>query len=313
MAIPKIFVSSTCYDLKYIRENLKLFINEVGYESILSEYGDVYYDVSQHTHDACISEIQNCQIFVLIIGGRHGGNFMESEKSITNMEYEEAKLHKVPIFTLVERNVYSDHHLYTNNKNNEEIDATKIHYPNIDNIKIFDFIDEVRKSSVNNAIFTFSNFFDIQSYLKKQWAGMMFQFLTSTAESKRVSQLLEQIRIATDKIEFYTKQSIEDSGIDRTKHMIAMYDIILKSPIVKSLLIWGISITPTKILLNETLDDLCDNKLDIEDKEGSVIYGGGPPYRGSETALEKLRSEYATLYSKLLQYSKEHNVTLYDN
>ncbi len=30
MPTPRVFVSSTCYDLKYIRENLKFFIRNLG-------------------------------------------------------------------------------------------------------------------------------------------------------------------------------------------------------------------------------------------------------------------------------------------
>ena len=87
MAVPRVFVSSTCYDLKYIRENIRYFINNMGFESILSEDGDVFYAPEQHTHDACLSEVQNCQMFVLIIGGRYGGNYKQEDKSITNKEY----------------------------------------------------------------------------------------------------------------------------------------------------------------------------------------------------------------------------------
>lgn len=90
MATPRVFISSTCYDLKYIRENLKYFIRTLGYEPILSEEGDVFYNPSLHTHEACLSEVSSCQMLVLIIGGRYGGEFKESVKSITNFEYEAA-------------------------------------------------------------------------------------------------------------------------------------------------------------------------------------------------------------------------------
>lgn len=112
MAVPRVFVSSTCYDLKYIRENIKYFINNMGFESILSENGDVFYDPDQHTHDACLTEVQNCQMFVLIIGGRYGGNYRKEDKSITNKEYEEAVKDRIPVFALVERNVWSEHFVY---------------------------------------------------------------------------------------------------------------------------------------------------------------------------------------------------------
>ncbi|MEH7356711.1 DUF4062 domain-containing protein, partial [Neobacillus drentensis] len=108
MASPKVFISSTCYDLKYIRENIKYFVRTLGYEPILSEDGDVFYNPQSHTHDSCLDEIPNCQMFVLIIGGRYGGEFKGTQHSITNAEYKEAIKQKIPVFTLVEQGVYSD-------------------------------------------------------------------------------------------------------------------------------------------------------------------------------------------------------------
>lgn len=40
MATPRIFVSSTCYDLQEIRFQLRSFIQEYGYEAVLSELND---------------------------------------------------------------------------------------------------------------------------------------------------------------------------------------------------------------------------------------------------------------------------------
>lgn len=101
MAIPRVFVSSTCYDLKYIRENLKYFIKRLGYEPVLSEEGSVFFNPCLHTQDACIAEVPNCQIFVLLIGGRFGAKFKAEKHSITNAEYREAVRLKIPIFALV--------------------------------------------------------------------------------------------------------------------------------------------------------------------------------------------------------------------
>ncbi|EGQ7962989.1 DUF4062 domain-containing protein, partial [Vibrio parahaemolyticus] len=66
MASPRVFVSSTCYDLKYIRENIKYFVKTLGYEPVLSEDGAVFFNPEEHTHDSCLSEVPNCQMFVLI-------------------------------------------------------------------------------------------------------------------------------------------------------------------------------------------------------------------------------------------------------
>ena len=90
MASPRVFVSSTWYDLRYIRENLKYFIRTLGYEPVLSEEGSVFYDPKIHVQDACICEIPNCQLFILIIGGRCGAAFKDTRPSVMSAEYLEA-------------------------------------------------------------------------------------------------------------------------------------------------------------------------------------------------------------------------------
>ncbi|WP_080433087.1 DUF4062 domain-containing protein [Burkholderia ubonensis] len=84
MATSRVSISSTCYDLKYIRENLKYFIRNIGCEPVLSEDGSVFFDLAKHTHDSCLTEVQNCQIFFLTIGGRFGGEFNGKSTSIAN-------------------------------------------------------------------------------------------------------------------------------------------------------------------------------------------------------------------------------------
>ncbi|WP_323890552.1 DUF4062 domain-containing protein [Aeromonas caviae] len=204
MAIPRVFISSTCYDLKHIRENLKYFVRTIGYEPVLSDDGDVFYNPSTHTHDSCLKEVETCQLFILIIGGRYGGLFNGSEKSITNTEYQTAVSRNIPVFALVEHGVYSDHFVYSKNLKHPKNIAGQINYPSSDSTKIFEFIDEVRKNVTNNAIFSFRDFSDMESYLKKQWAGMMYDFLSSRLDedrSKVTINLLENLNIATRKTE----------------------------------------------------------------------------------------------------------------
>lgn len=311
MAIPKVFVSSTCYDLKYIREDIKFFIRNIGYEPVLSDDGDVYYNPDIHTHESCISEVATCQIFVLIIGGRYGGAFKDTDQSITNMEYEEAKKLHIPIFALVEQSVYSDHHVYTeNNKKNSDIDAKKIKYPSIDNIKIFDFIDEVRRAPINNAIYPFKNFTDIQNYLKKQWAGMLYYYISSGSETKRVSELLLKIQEATNKIEFLSRQTANSIGTQDVKLTIEIYDMMYHYDVVRDLDKWGISISPRLIIENETLESLCNDQIVYIDDEDeyddldntttkSFVYGG-PPYKCNKAYYSDMSCEYDKLRSSIL-------------
>lgn len=219
MAVPRVFVSSTCYDLKHIRENLKYFIKNLGYESVLSDDGDVYYDTESHTHDACLKEVETCQIFILIIGGRYGGEFNNSDKSITNHEYKVAVEKELPIFTLVESAVYGEHFTYAKNKKDNPEIYQKVKYPNSDSTKIFDFIDEVRKQKVNNGFSTFHNYLDIETYLKKQWAGMLYDLLYKRKkmnESKKTNKLLESLEVATSKSEQLIKILLESTDENAT-------------------------------------------------------------------------------------------------
>ncbi len=219
MAIPRVFISSTCYDLKHIRENLKFFVETIGYQPVLSDEGDVFYSPYSHTHESCLKEVESCQLFILIIGGRYGGSFKDSDKSITNNEYKEAVKQNIPIFTLVETGVYSDHNVYNKNKKDKPDIYKNISYPNIDDIKIFDFIDEVRNNGKNNAIQPFRNFSDMEIYLKKQWAGMMYDFLiekNKESESKLTNKLLDNINLASRKTEELVKYLLKQSNPNDT-------------------------------------------------------------------------------------------------
>lgn len=208
MATPKIFISSTCYDLIQIRDSLFDFVKSYYYEPVLSEKGDVFFHPDLHTHESCLNEVENCQLFILIIGGRFGGNYIwDSEKSVTNAEYEVARLKKIPVFTFIKREVYEDHRLYQKNKHDIEL-VKKITFPSIEKqdyaIKIFEFIDKVRMSEVNNSYCPFEYVSQIRDNLGKQWAGLMFDFLNNRLKNKDqqvVNQTLDNLTLINRKTE----------------------------------------------------------------------------------------------------------------
>lgn len=210
MAIPKVFVSSTCYDLQEERSQLEKFIYNYGFQPILSEYSGVYYDVDAHTHDSCINEVAHCDMFVLIISGRYGGKFKGGNgESITQAEYNKARELGLPIFTFVKADVFSAQHYYKENMltHNEEF-ARKIKYPAIekqsDAPSIFSFIDIVHRAKTNNGIEKYQSFSDIEIHLKKQWAGMFFSFLQKRKEQDKVeamTSVLEKLASSSTKLE----------------------------------------------------------------------------------------------------------------
>jgi len=306
MAIPRVFISSTCYDLKYIRENLKFFVKTIGYEPVLSEDGDVFYNPKLHTHDSCVTEIETCQLFVLIIGGRYGGQFKDSDKSITNKEFESAIKLKVPIFALVESGVYGEHHLFVKNRTNKSID-----YPSVDNINIFDFIDQVRKNVINNAVVSFNDFSDIEAYLKKQWAGMMYYYLTSETESNKVSDLLTNISSATQKIEYFTKQIATSSADKETLIDIDLYDSIVGEGVVSTISGWGYKVNPVLILKWKTIDEFCNGKIEISDEDHNIIYSSSDgKCKLSQTAYDQTSKRYKSLRDKLIDIIENKDLTV---
>src|SRR6185312_14581871 len=86
MPSPKVFVSSTCYDLGMAREQLRSFLVKLGYEPILSEYSDILYDPRTHTHTSCIKEVPNADMVVLLIGSRFGGKAVPEALGTIDME-----------------------------------------------------------------------------------------------------------------------------------------------------------------------------------------------------------------------------------
>lgn len=108
MAAPRVFVSSTCYDLKEIRYQLRNFITDFGFDPVMSEFGDIFYNYDQHVQDACLDEINKCQLFVLIIGNNYGSIYHNNTDpnslpdSVTLKEFKKA----------LETNIYK--HIFIN-------------------------------------------------------------------------------------------------------------------------------------------------------------------------------------------------------
>jgi hypothetical protein len=214
MASPRVFVSSTCYDLSEIRDNLKGFIENLGYDAVLSDKGDVFYHPDLHTHDSCLQEIQSCDLFILIIGGRYGGSYIaDTSKSIVNAEFAAAKQCGIPIFSFVKQEVNMSQHIYKVNKGKD------LNFPAIQKqehaTKIFSFIDEVHKSSFNNGVFTFELARDIIETLRRQWAYMFKELLTNRQRNNQLitaNHLLENLTLANKKTEELLEKIYTQTG-----------------------------------------------------------------------------------------------------
>ena len=97
MAKPRIFISSTCFDLNDVRSELTSFLGKYGFEVLNSQLKNFGVTPQKHSHTACLEQVHNADYCIVIIGRRRGGTFIASEKSITNEEYNLAVKRGIPI------------------------------------------------------------------------------------------------------------------------------------------------------------------------------------------------------------------------
>jgi hypothetical protein len=195
MGKPRIFISSTYYDLKQIRSNLENFIKNMGYDPVLHERGAIPYGKEFSLEEYCYKEIQYSDIFISIIGGRYGSESNEKPYSISQNELKTAfKLDK-QVYIFIEKNVMAEYNTYLKNKDKKDIE---FHYVN--NKKIYEFINEVYHLSLNNQIYPFESSDDIIDYLKYQWAGL-FQRLLQEENQKNEIRIVEKLSETTDSLD----------------------------------------------------------------------------------------------------------------
>lgn len=159
-----IFISSTCYDLSQIRQDLSDAIKSWGYNPIMSENISFPIDPACNTEENCLKTVRDeADVFVLIIGSRYG-YLLDSGKSITNMEYLAAVEKGIPIYSFTLKQMVDCFPLW---KDNPDINFSSC----TDNPKIFEFINEVRITS-NKWNFQFENATDIISTLREQLSNL---------------------------------------------------------------------------------------------------------------------------------------------
>lgn len=168
--VPTVFLSSTCYDLRQIRTDLKdFFEKDLGFDILVSEFNSFPVIPNTNTIDSCTQAVKEyADVLILIVGGRYG-YITETGKSITNLEYITAKEKHIPIYVFIDKSVMNMINLW---KDNPNMDFNSV----VDSTKVFEFIDTLRNKE-NIWVYGFEHAQDIISTLRKQLAHLFLKML----------------------------------------------------------------------------------------------------------------------------------------
>lgn len=232
MARPRVFVSSTFYDLKHIRASLEVFIESLGFDAVLFEKGDISFHPDIPLDGSCYREAANADIFVLIVGGRYGSaasgssfnnaHTSETYQSITRQEFETAQLKDVPTFILVDSAVAAEYQTYLRNRENKDIV-----YAHVDSIGVFRLLENIFERSRNNPVFNFDRATQIESWLREQWAGLFRELLQSRSQKSQLSALnaeVMELKSINDTLKTYLETVITQLNPKNSHHIIQNED-----------------------------------------------------------------------------------------
>lgn len=197
MAKPRVFISSTYYDLKHLRSSIENFVDQLGYEAVLSEKDNIAYLPDVPLDESCYREAQNSDIYVLIMGGRYGSEISENRKekgekkgffdryeSVTKHEYASAIERDIPAYILIDSAVDAEYQTFLKNKENDSID-----YAHVDSVNIFHFIEEIREKQKNNPVKLFTRYSEIENWLREQWAGLLKELIGRMSKQQQFQDL----------------------------------------------------------------------------------------------------------------------------
>jgi hypothetical protein len=167
---PSVFVSSTCYDLAQVRHELRLFLESLGMVPVLSEFSSFPVNPNLDAIENCLAAVkQKADIFVLVVGGRYGSE-TENGKSVTNLEYLEAKAKGIPLYVFVHKSVLDTLPIWQKNRSDDFSTC-------VDSPKLFDFVVSLMDPK-ENWVFSFDSAQDLIGTLRTQLAYLFRDALT---------------------------------------------------------------------------------------------------------------------------------------
>lgn len=182
---PSVFVSSTCYDLAQVRKDLRIFIEAMGMTATMSEYSSFPVDPNLDAVGNCLGRVKDsADILVLLVGGRYGSP-TETGKSVTNLEYAEAKAKGIPRYVFVDKRVLTTLPVWEKNPSADFSGS-------VDSPKLFEFVKALRDPK-ENWVFPFESAQDVSDTLRDQFA-YLFKDSLDIRQKVRRAGLPEQLQ-----------------------------------------------------------------------------------------------------------------------
>lgn len=213
MAKPRVFISSTFYDLRQIRADIDQFLKGLGYDAIRNEEGSIPYGKEDRLEDYCIQEVRNSDIVISIIGGRFGSESRDEQTiekylqagSISQRELRTALENQKQVYIFIDKSVSAEYQTYLLNKDN-----SNVNYKFVDDQRIYSFIEEIKNLGINNNIKDFETSEDITNYLREQFAGLFQRYIDDQRRIKEVNIIAEHERTSKNLnqlVEFLSNQN----------------------------------------------------------------------------------------------------------
>ena len=277
MASLRVFVSSTYYDLHHVRNDLYTFIKDMGYEPVLHDKGGVSYTQETTLEESCYNELSTCDIVICIIGNKYGSESSSGNYSITMNELQKAIQLKKKVYTFIVKDVYIENQTYEKNVNSGHFAPAFA-----DDIRIHEFISQIRGTVKNNPILSFESVNEIIDNLKIQLSGLFQHLLmqeSSATESKTYYELLSissEIKELTKSLsiqenDFYQKFEstifTDNAILKRIRKFIGLESIMFFAPNKKSIIDFLTIIGFSKILPEYEFSGLT-----LEKKSNGKIY-----------------------------------------
>jgi len=150
---------------------------------------------------------------VLVIGGRYGspasddpnkGDPRKNFDSITLREHRSAIKEGKPVYTIVRRSVYDEYSTWLANKGNPTVKYTQV-----DNTRVFEFLEEVLALPFNNAVIPFELISEAMILLREQWSGLLQSSLRNQWVSKTIGAEVDRLADLTTKTDILLSQVVE--------------------------------------------------------------------------------------------------------